>query len=86
MGNLIAGEMGFELRGLDIRIRGELNPAKLFGTSDADRAGYKSITVELIPDCDADAATLATWLHAVEARCPVSDNVQNATPVQVVLG
>ena len=31
----------------------DLNPATLFGTSDADRAGYKSITVELIPDCDA---------------------------------
>ena len=86
MGNLIAKEMAFELRGLDIRIRGELNPARLFGTSDADRAGYKSITVEMIPDCDADAATLEAWLHAVEARCPVSDNVQNSTPVTVLLG
>jgi uncharacterized OsmC-like protein len=86
MGNLIAKEMGFELRGLDIRMRGDLNPARLFGTSDAERAGYKRITVEVIPDCDADAATLETWLHAVEARCPVSDNVQNSTPVHVVLG
>jgi uncharacterized OsmC-like protein len=86
MGNLIAGEMGFELRGLDLRMRGDLNPARLFGTSDAERAGYKSITVEVIPDCDADAATLAAWLHAVEARCPVSDNVTNSTPVKVVLG
>lgn len=86
MGNLIAGEMGFELRGLDIRLHGELNPARLFGTCDAERAGYKSITVEMIPDCDADADTLAAWLHAVEARCPVSDNLQNGTPVRVVLG
>jgi uncharacterized OsmC-like protein len=85
MGNLIAGEMGFELRGLDIRIHGQLNPDKLFGKSDAERAGYKSIVVELIPDCDADAATLEAWLQAVEARCPVSDNIQHGTPVEVVL-
>jgi uncharacterized OsmC-like protein len=45
----------------------------------------KSFTF-VIPDCDADAATLAAWLHAVEARCPVSDNVTNSTPVKVVLG
>jgi uncharacterized OsmC-like protein len=86
MGDLIAKEMGFELRGLGIRMRGDLNPARLFGTSDAERAGYESITVEVTPDCDADAATLDAWLHAVEARCPVSDNVQNSTPVRVVLG
>lgn len=86
MGNLIAGEMGFELHGLHIRMQGDLNPARLFGTSDAERAGYKSITVEVIPDCDADPATLEVWLHAVEARCPVSDNVQNSTPVKISLG
>lgn len=85
MGNLIAKEMGFELRGLDIRIRGELNPAKLFGTSDAERAGYKQLRVEMVPDCDADPDTLAAWLRTVEARCPVSDNLQHGTPVKVVL-
>lgn len=86
MGNLIAGEMGFELRALDIEISGTLNPDKLFGKSDAERAGYKSITVKLTPDCDADKATLEKWMHAVEDRCPVSDNIQNITEVKVELG
>lgn len=85
MGHLIAGEMGFELRSLKIDIAGDLNPAKLFGKSDEDRAGYKNIVVEIKPDCDADDATLEKWLHAVEQRCPVSDNIQNATPVKVTL-
>jgi len=85
MGHLIAGEMGFELRSLEIDITGELNPAKLFGQSDADRAGYKNIVVMMKPNCDADDATLEKWLHTVEQRCPVSDNIQHATPVQVML-
>ncbi len=86
MGNLIASEMGFELKDLKIDISGNLNPAKLFGKSDKDRAGYKSIVVKMIPTCDADKETLEKWLHAVESRCPVSDNLQNITPVSVELG
>ncbi|MBZ0243091.1 MAG: OsmC family protein [Bacteroidales bacterium] len=85
MGHLIAGEMGFELRGLEIDIAGDLNPAKLFGKSDEDRAGYKNIVVMMKPDCNADEATLEKWMHTVEQRCPVSDNIQNTTPVQVMM-
>ncbi len=86
MGHLIAGEMGFELRSLKIDIAGNLNPAKLFGQSQEERAGYKSIVVKMTPDCDADDTTLEKWLHSVEQRCPVSDNIQNITPVKVELG
>ncbi|MFO7999592.1 MAG: hypothetical protein R6U86_11495, partial [Bacteroidales bacterium] len=64
-------------------IEGDLNPAKLFGKSDKDRAGYKQITVCLKPDCDADKDTLEKWVHEVESRCPVSDNIQNETAVNV---
>jgi uncharacterized OsmC-like protein len=86
MGHLIANEMGFELKDLKIDISGDLNPAKLFGKSDEDRAGYKNIVVKMIPTCNADKVTLKKWLHAVESRCPVSDNIQNITPVAVELG
>lgn len=85
MGHLIAKEMNFELRELAIEIEGSLNPNKLFGKSDNDRAGYKEITVVMKPDCDADPETLQKWMHAVEARCPVSDNIQNNTQVKVAV-
>ncbi len=86
MGHLIAGEMGFKLNGLKIEISGNLNPAKLFGKPSQDRAGYKAITVKMLPDTDADEDTLQEWMHKVEERCPVSDNLQNITPVKVELG
>ncbi len=86
MGHLVASEMGFELRSLKIEMVGNLNPAKLFGKSDEERAGYKTIVVKMIPECDASEEILQIWLHAVESRCPVSDNLQNLTPVEVELG
>lgn len=85
MGHLVATEMGFELRSLKIEISGNLNPAKLFGQGEAERAGYKNITVRLNPDCNAGKATLEKWLHTVENRCPVSDNLQFNTPVDIKL-
>jgi len=83
MGHLIATELEFELRGLTIDIVGELDPARLFGTSNENRAGYQAIEATLKPDCDADEETLKKWVEAIESRCPVSDNLSHATPVDL---
>lgn len=80
-GHIIAKEMGFTIEDFQIDICGNLNPAKLMAQSDAERAGYKNIEVVLKPVCDADEATLNEWLQKVESRCPVSDNLFNATPM-----
>lgn len=83
VGCMIAKEMGFTIEDLQIDISGNLNPAKLMGKSDADRAGYKNIEVIMKPVCDADESTLQEWLQKVKSRCPVSDNLFNATPVTI---
>lgn len=83
--HMAAKEMGFELRGLEIEIEGTLNPAKYMGISDKERTGMKEVRVKMKPDTDADESTLNIWLKTVENRCPVSDNITNATPVQIML-
>jgi uncharacterized OsmC-like protein len=85
MAHIVAGEMGFELKGVNINIVGNLNPDRLFGKSFEDRAGYKEIRVEVQPDCDASPEVLSKWLEAIEDRCPVSDNLRNSTPVSLDL-
>ena len=85
MCHLVAKEMNFTLRSVEMTLSGNLNPAKLFGQDTTDRAGYKEIKVEIKPDADADEATLTEWLKKVESRCPVSDNLTNATPVHIGL-
>ena len=85
MGHIVANEMGFTLRCLELHLDGDLDPAKLFGKSYENRAGYSEIRVTVKPDADADNATLEKWLAAVEDRCPVSDNLKNPTPVIIKL-
>ncbi|MFA6619172.1 MAG: OsmC family protein [Candidatus Neomarinimicrobiota bacterium] len=83
VGHIVAQEMGFEVRGIKIDLEGDLDPSKFMGQDTDKRAGFEAIKVTLKPDCDADEATLAKWLDAIESRCPVSDNLSNATPVEI---
>ena len=54
--------MNFELRKLEIKLSGSLNPDKLFGKKSEDRAGYKQIEVVIKADTDADSDTLERWI------------------------
>jgi len=84
VGHLVADEMGFKIRRLEIDVYGPLNPARLYGKSYEDRAGYKEIIAEMKVDTDAEEETLEKWVKSVEDRCPVSDNLGNPTPVKVI--
>lgn len=86
VGHVVAREMAIQLKGITMELEGELDPAKFMGQPSSERAGYKEIRVKMKPDCDATKEQLAAWIHAVESRCPVSDNLSNATPVKVMLG
>ena len=85
MGHIIANELDFKLNSLKIELDGDLNPSKVFGQPTSDRAGYKEIRVNIIPDADTDRETLDKWLEAIESRCPVNDNLINPTPVKITL-
>ena len=83
VGHLVAKELGFSIQKLHIEVTGNINPNKLFGVSDAERAGFKEIELKLVPETNASIETLAEWLRIVQERCPVKDNLANSTPVKV---
>ena len=82
VGHLVAKELGFVISKLNIDISGDINSDKLLGVSSHQRAGFKSIQINLIPETEADIVTLSNWLKMVEARGPVKDNIRNETPVK----
>jgi len=82
---MVAQEMGFEINALSFDIEGELDPAGFMGKSKNVRPGYQKILVKVDVDSNADEQTLQKWLETIETRCPVSDNLANATPVKITL-
>lgn len=83
VGHLVAKEMGFTLRSMDMEMNGNLNPARFMGKSKNERAGFKAIEVKINADADADEETLKKWVQQIEDRCPVSDNLSHETPINI---
>lgn len=83
VGHLVAKELKFVISKLNINVSGAINPDNLLGISSSDKAGFKSILIDLVPETDADIVTLFKWLKIVEDRCPVKDMLRNETPVKL---
>jgi uncharacterized OsmC-like protein len=81
----IAKELGIEVRSTEIEVEASLDPAKFAGTDRSVRAGYQGVKVNIKVDADATPDQLARLREEVEARCPVSDNITNTTPVSIAL-
>ncbi|MFK8068412.1 MAG: OsmC family protein [Gammaproteobacteria bacterium] len=79
----IANEMGISIEGTEISISGEIDPGKFSGANLEVRAGYQSLAVTIDVKSSASEEEIEKLRAAVEARCPVSDNISNATPVTI---
>lgn len=82
---VVACERKIELRNLTVRVEGDLNPAKFMGKPTEDRAGFQNIRLITNIDADMTLEEKENFLRAVEARCPVSDNLAFETPVDIIL-
>ncbi|MCK9391323.1 MAG: OsmC family protein [Syntrophales bacterium] len=78
---IIAGQKNINLSGMGIEIEGSLDPAIIYGKSKEGRAGLTGVKVTLNIDSDMSREEKATFVKELESRCPVSDNIANATPL-----
>jgi len=82
---LVAMQKRIELRGMHIRVEGPLDTDGLLGKPIEDRVGFEAITITVDIDADLSDEEKDRFIHEVDARCPVSENLLNATPVNVKL-
>lgn len=83
VGHQVAAEMDIEMGTIEIDIEGDLDPRKFMGQAEDPRPGYQTVAVSMTADTEADDDQLDAWLETVEERCPVSDNISNATPLSL---
>lgn len=85
-GHQVAKQRGMKLNGMKLKIDGTMNPCTFIGCSYDERAGFQNINLKV--DADFENATpeeIESWLKETESRCPVSDNVREATKLNVTL-
>lgn len=83
--HLVAKEKGVVLTSFTASATGELDPTKFLGKNMDVRAGYSVIEIKIEVESEADQATLDEIIAIAETRCPVSDNLANATPLSITL-
>jgi uncharacterized OsmC-like protein len=83
--HLTARELGIELEKLKIEIKGNINPARLFGKSFEERAGFKNIELQFSPVTNASQEEIENWIKVIKDRCPINDNLANPTPLSFSL-
>jgi uncharacterized OsmC-like protein len=85
IGRIIANQKKLAVRGIEVSVEGDLDTDGLLGKPTANRVGFSAITARVKIDADMSAAEKAQFLHDIDVRCPISENLQNATSVSVVL-
>ena len=84
-GHQVARQRGMKLRGMKLKIDGNLNPCTFIGCSYEERAGFQTVNLKVEPDFEnATPEEIQSWLKETEERCPVTDNIQNMTKINLV--
>jgi len=82
---IMAKQRHIEIRDMNVTVEGGLNTAVLMGKSTEDRAGFQDVVVKVYMDADMTDEEKLAFLKEVDARCPISDNTINTTPVKFEL-
>ena len=83
IGRIIAMQKRIVLRGMAIKVEGKIDTDGLLGKPIEGRIGFEGITISVDVDADMTAEEKEAFIHEVDRRCPVSENLLNATPIQV---
>lgn len=85
IGRIVANQKKLAIRGFDISLEGDIDTDGLLGKPTDKRVGFSAITARVKVDADIAPADKERLLHEIDARCPISENLQNATTINVVL-
>ncbi len=85
IGQIMAKQKRINLRDLKARVEGEVDADIFMGKSEENRAGFLKIKVLTKIDADMTLEEKKAFLAELDHRCPVSENLQNTTPVVLEL-
>lgn len=85
IGHIIAKQNRLPVRKIEVHIEGELDTDVLMGKNAEVRAGFSGIRVHTKINGDMSQEEKEAFLHAIDIRCPISDNIHNLSPIEYVV-
>ena len=81
IGRIISNQRKLGVRSIKVDVTGELNKDFLLGITKEGRAGFTNIVAKVEIDADMSLEEKQSFLHDIEMRCPIADNIMNTTNV-----
>jgi putative redox protein len=85
IGRIIANQQKLPLKSMEVRVVGGLDVETLMGKAQINRAGFSALHVLVSMESDMSREDQERFLHEIDLRCPVSDNLKGLTPVSFEL-
>ncbi len=79
---IVSAQKRFQLNGVTVDVEGDVDKDFLMGKTKEGRAGFTEIRAFVNIDADLSDAEKEEVLKEVTARCPIADNILNATVVK----
>jgi uncharacterized OsmC-like protein len=81
----VAKQRHLPIRRIEAHIEGELDTDVFLGKNTEARAGFTGIRVHTKIDADMSQEEKEAFLRDVDARCPISDNIHNLSPIEFIV-
>lgn len=85
LGRIQSMQKRIKLRAMTVQVEGDIDKDFLMGMTQEGRAGFTAIRLIANIDADMTAEEKKAFFHEICERCPVADNIMNATVVEEVL-
>lgn len=85
IGRIISNQKRLNVRGIRVTVEGDIDKDYLLGKTEEGRAGFTEIRVLADIDADMSDEEKAAYLHEIERRCPIADNIMNTSVVKTVV-
>lgn len=79
IGRIIAKQKRIRLRGMEVDAEGDIDKDFLMGATTEGRAGFTEIRFNVRIDADMSEEEKIAYLHEIESRCPIADNLASKT-------
>ena len=76
---------GIDLRGIKVKVDGDLDTDVLNGKRNDIRAGFSRICANVEIDADLTQEEKEAFIKEVDSRCPISDNIENLSKIDFVV-
>lgn len=82
IGRIISNQKRLNVRGIEVDVEGDIDKDFLLGKTEEGRAGFVEIRAFVNIDADMTHEEKEAYLKEITKRCPIADNIMNASVVK----